>query len=810
MKALAIPRAGALPAVRTRREIAPHWVKVLRDVWASKTRTVLVALSIFVGVFAVGMIAGARVLLLDSLAYNADRLNPPAASFATDTMSEGMLDVVRAVPGVTDVSARMVLPAHVKLPGALWRDVALYALPDYDHTSVNRVFPQFGSWPPRRGQLLFERASFAFMKASVGQRVTVELDDGRQQELVIGGALHDLSVETPDTFSGNVSAFVSMDTLDLLGAPRGVNSVYVQTANPYDRAASRAIAADVQSHLQQGGVNVSAMDVPLPRELLARAPAESLLFLLAVLGIVLVFMSAFLVVNTSSALLAQQKRQIGVMKAVGGETRQMVAMYLAMVAVFGVLALAAGIPLGALGAQSLLAQGITTLNFDGVPFTLNPGVVALQVAAGLLLPLLAALAPILAGSRMTVRDAISDTSSSRFGAKLLDRLMLGLSVARPIFLSVRNLFRRTDRLALTMSTLVLAGASFVAVGSVQKSIKLTTRDQLAYKSYDVSVQLDDAAPVAVLRAQALAVPGVLRAEAWQSKLAARVRPDGTHSNTLYVEAPPPDSEFIRPIMLEGRWLLPQDRNAVVINTEVTKDESDLHVGDSLTLQIDRRQTVWRIVGLARGVVAGPNVYTTASELAAAIGEQGQARELNLRTAEHDPISQRLVARAVEERLRSAHIRASFTQAMAERTAFITHGWNIIVSFLQEMALLLAVVGGLGLMGTMSINVVERTREIGVMRAIGSSNLALMSIIVAEGMLVGVVSWCLGILASIPVALALSNKVGVEFANAPLTFGYSGSSAVTWLVLVIIIAAAGSLLPAWRAARLTVRDVLAYE
>jgi putative ABC transport system permease protein len=126
-----------------------------------------------------------------------------------------------------------------------------------------------------------------------------------------------------------------------------------------------------------------------------------------------------------------------------------------------------------------------------------------------------------------------------------------------------------------------------------------------------------------------------------------------------------------------------------------------------------------------------------------------------------------------------------------------------------MAVLLAVVGGLGLMGTMSINVIERTREIGVMRAIGASNRAVLQIVMVEGMLVGGLSWCVGVLVALPISKLLSGAVGIAL-QTPLSHVFSMLGVLLWLGIVVVLAALASFLPAWSAARVTVRDVLAYE
>jgi putative ABC transport system permease protein len=114
------------------------------------------------------------------------------------------------------------------------------------------------------------------------------------------------------------------------------------------------------------------------------------------------------------------------------------------------------------------------------------------------------------------------------------------------------------------------------------------------------------------------------------------------------------------------------------------------------------------------------------------------------------------------------------------------------------------------MGTMGINVLERTREIGIMRAIGASSGAIGRIFIVEALCIGVLSWLLGVLLALPAAALLSYQVGVMFLQNPLTFSFSFLGVGIWLVLSALLSVAASLIPARNAARLSVREVLGYE
>jgi putative ABC transport system permease protein len=136
--------------------------------------------------------------------------------------------------------------------------------------------------------------------------------------------------------------------------------------------------------------------------------------------------------------------------------------------------------------------------------------------------------------------------------------------------------------------------------------------------------------------------------------------------------------------------------------------------------------------------------------------------------------------------------------------------DILVYFMLVMATLIAIVGGLGLMGTMSINVLERTREIGVMRAIGASNWDIQAIVLVEGMVIGILSWAISIFISIPITNVLCYGVGMAILTAPMPTVYGVSGVLAWLIFTVVLGSLASALPARRASRLTVRDTLAYE
>jgi putative ABC transport system permease protein len=794
--------------------LSPRWRKVLRDLWGNKTRTLLVVMSIAVGVFAIALVSGTQAIMSRELAAAYTAINPVHAQISTEPFDDDLVQAVRHVPGVRDAQGFLNVSVRAITGPDESRQITLAAHPDYNDIRINKVQPQSGAWPPPANQLVIERASLALLKAKVGDTVVVELPGGKQREMRIAGTAYDLNLP-PAQLTGQGFGFISMDTAEWLGQERKLTQLNVVfEGQPKTVQDVEAAARLVRDKIEKSGRKVYFTYIPTPNQHPADEALAPLLLLLGALGILSLFASGFLVVNTISALLMQQMRQIGIMKAIGARGRQLVGMYMVTALLFGLMALAVAMPLGALGARLFSRFMAGFVNTDFADYSIPPSVLLVEVAVALLVPVLAALWPVFAGTRITVREAIASygLGKGRFGKGWIDRLIERVrGLPRPLLLSLRNTFRRKGRLALTLTTLTLSGLIFVAVFSVRASLLLTLEDALKYFNYDIGVSFERPYRVEQIEQVARTVPGVAVVESWGVGNVRRLRPNDTESDSLFLFAPPAETRMLKPTVLQGRWLLPQDENALVVNTGVLKGEPDIKVGDEITLKIDGRETTWRVVGLVKGIGGGANfVYANYPYYAQVVRLAGRAGSVQITTDRRDTAAMAQMAKDLQRAFEAAGMRVTETQTIAqvrEQNALV---FNIIVGFLMVMALLLAVVGGMGLMGTMSINVIERTREIGVMRAIGASNSAVLRIVLVEGVLIGMLSWLLGAIFALPVSKLLSDAVGYAFFQAPLSYTFSFAGALIWLALVLIIAALASALPARGAARLTVRDVLAYE
>jgi putative ABC transport system permease protein len=306
-----------------------------------------------------------------------------------------------------------------------------------------------------------------------------------------------------------------------------------------------------------------------------------------------------LVINTVNAIVAQQVPQIGVMKAIGGTTRQMLSLYLSGVLVYGLLAVFIAVPLGIAVAADFSAGMLATLAIPPDPvFRVSNQAVMQQLIVGLLVPLLAALWPIYAGVRLTVREAVSSYGiRASYGKGLLDRLLARWrGLPRPLALILRNTFRRKGRVVLTEITLVMAGVVFIMVMSSAASFSQT----LAYfsSSRGFKVQIYFQRPVRDEEAQAIiaAQPNVEHVEVqlFGGSTAYRGK-DEAQGEEIYLFGVQPDSQLIKLPVIQGRWLLPEDDHAAVLTNEEA-DKLGVQIGDPIWISLGGQKIEWIVVG----------------------------------------------------------------------------------------------------------------------------------------------------------------------------------------------------------------------
>ena len=796
-----------------------RWRKVLADLWGNKTRTLLTALTIAVGVFAMGLNRSIAVIILEDMAADYQAGNAHQAVIYTQPFDDAMVRSVRRLPGVSgaegwsQVSSRAVLPDNKKV------NIQISGIPELSEMRIDRLRLVGGASPRLADrEVWIEASSLGLLPVNIGDMVNVELAGGRIRSLYVAGFVHDVSFP-PTNFTGLVLAYTTRPTIEWLGGTDLYDQILITVSERQtDKAHVEEVAGMVEDHFKEAGYSVWGSNIYNPGRHFSYEIFTGVIAILNVLGVAIVLLSIFLVINTVNVLLNQHIKQIGIMKAIGGRLDQLVVMYVVLITSFGVLALLAAAPLSALAAYGVCSSLSGFINIHLSGFRMVQSSFTLQLITALGVPLAAGLVPVLGATRITVREAISSYGISA-GKKFTQRErsvalqgFLARLVSRPLLISLHNTFRRKGRLIMMLSILSLGGAIFIAVFNLWGEFDVTMKEIQGYVLANINVYFDQPYRFTRIENMLRTTPGIKNVEGWISARGDLQYPDADTKTNILFFGPPADSTQIKPIITAGRWLQPGDQNALVIGNHLTKLFPDLQVGDQLAVKIGDQQTVWNIVGFYRlvGNVNPPIVYANYAYLAKVLGQSGMVYSLRVITSQNTTTGEQQVSKQIDELFRKKGIKVTQMQTGADWRAQQSSTLNVLIYFLLTMALLIVIVGGLGLMTTMSMNVLERTREIGILRAIGASNGAVRRLVMLEGMLIGAISWALAVVLSFPLTLVLNAGVGAALFQMPLDFSFSWNGVFYWLVGILFLAGLASLLPAGRALRLTVRDVLAYE
>jgi putative ABC transport system permease protein len=432
------------------------------------------------------------------------------------------------------------------------------------------------------------------------------------------------------------------------------------------------------------------------------------------------------------------------------------------------------------------------------------------------------------GSRTTVLRALSgdaaleekQTADGTQGSTLLERMEMGFSkplagrgvhLPRPLLISLRNTFRRKGRLVLTLFTLTMGGAIFVAVFNVRVTLHEFIGDIANYFLADVTLDFTRPYRLKEVELAALKVPGVVEVEGWAYASAEVLYPDGSVAENMTILAPPADSTLVTPILVAGRWFQPGDRKAIAISEGLLEKFPDLEPGQTIRLKINGKEDDWPIVGIFQFVnQQGLIAYSTYEYIAPLVHMSNRSFSYRIVTDKHNPDYQQMMGEKLDAYFRDLNFDVSQARTGQSTLKTASESLDILVTFLLIMALLTALVGSMGLTGTMGMNVLERTREIGVMRSIGAVDKEIMRTVIVEGVVIGGISWFLGALLSFPFTYLLSTIISLAIFESPIAVKFTYQGFIIWLLVVLVLSAVASVLPARKAARLTIREVLAYE
>ena len=799
------------------------WTKVWFDLWQNKTRTLLAVLSMAVGVFSIGAIFGLVDQLLSTMDEAHQSVYPSHVNiFLQNSIDRETAAGLERIEGVSGIEPANQLSIRYKLEGnEIWEPAVLVMRDAYDEQVYDLLRLQEGDWPSDR-QFGVERLTGQGFSIETGDTVIFDIGNGTERAFPVTSKIRHPFVQPPD-FGGPAHFFTDSAGMARFGIPEGQYLQLLVQVEPYSREYAQEVVGEIRSNLGKQGINVSVTFYQEPEAHWGRPFVEGFTIVLQFTAVVSLFLSVILVVNTLTAVITQQTNQIGVIKAVGGKSGIIMQIYLAGVLVYGVLAFVVSLPLGAWLAFLGSRWFLNIFNIDHDVFQMSPRALVWQIIAALIVPLIATLWPVMQGALMSVRAALSTYGlGNDFGRSRIDRIVeqIGERMLPPPYpVALGNLFRRKARLALTLGVLTIAGVMFLVVMSLIDSTNYTLNNDMDRRGYDLRFGFTQSERSEQVLALASSVPGVADVETWFNVNATILR-EGERLNDsaglgAQLTGVPVDSVMQKPLIVAGRWMQSGDERVVVV-AEETAVNNKIAIGDVIRLDLgELGSDEWTVVGFYKDVYeAGFTVEEVYAPLTAVVDvtkQANRASQLLVKTNVTTMDANVAIATTIKDIFETRQMDTSpYVNAvkLEERATLDSQFAPVQLMFLN-LALLMGAVGGIGLMGALGISVVERRREIGVLRAVGAKSPTIMGLFIMEGVLQGVISWLLSVPIAYAFAKPLTRIVGEAMIGVALDYSFANTAVFAWLVIIIVIALFASFIPARNASRISVRESLSY-
>ena len=781
---------------------AHHAVRQLTRRRGRSILTIIVIAIAIAGVWMFAIPSNIRSVLADRVetdAMHTARLAPNAAPLDAAQLAE-----LRAVDNVAELDTRTLARNDMRADGRI-EGVILVGVDDFDQQSVNIVSLEEGTFPSA-GELVtdVDNSRTGRLPLAVGDTVDLRTSNGSFETFEVTGRGGTLRYSTEVRDDAPVLYLPSAEVQRIMGYP-AANSIDVLAVDP-SPAAVDAMVTEVRAILADEIADFGYWDVLEVWRAGTWPGSEDVgnfVVVFYVIAAVALLSALVLIFITMNTVVREQTREIGVMKAVGGTPRAIGSSYLRAALLLGAIGTTLGIAIGFPLSNALMQFMSSEFGGSDVGWVLSWLALALSLVFGLGGTALASLPAVRRALRITVHDAIEDHGVlASYGTRPLDRFATRIPASRRGQMGIRNATRRASRTVATAVPIALAVATLLGFGGAL--ITLVAVDQRTFDLEGGDLILWDRAPGLDAEVGELiaTVPEVASAHPMTYS---SVELDGEK----YVWGLPAESTY-EPDLVAGRWYSADEDAAaarVVVVGVATANQNGIDVGDTITVETRDGPLELEVVGIDGQLVNNAEGLFIPFETV--LDYEGRTTgNWWIRTVDGDSATVDAAATAIHRTLESNGYRLESSRRYIDRQQNVNEQ-RLIVSVVMAMGLPIVAIGMIGLAGATASNVIDRTREIGILRSIGARRRDLRVMFRVEGLVIGALGWLMGI----PAGYALARLILWVFEQRfDAAFGFrfplwtiAVALAVTLLTTMIVMH-----FPVRRAVRLAPGVALRYE
>jgi len=655
--------------------------------------------------------------------------------------------------------------------------------------------------------MLVERDGLRFSDLKAGSPARVRAG-GKVVQVPVSGIAFD-PAQAPGTQDHLIYAYVNKTTYSAITGEAANQRLIIRFRNVTSKQDVQTAANNLVNYFKSSGISVESVKIPKFMEHPHQWQLNTLLFMEGSIGFLAFFLGAVLVSQLMAAILARQIRQIGILKAIGASQYQVFLIYMTMVLALGVISGAIAIPLAVKLGYGYAYFVADVLNFEILTVSLPHAMYVYLAIASLLLPMLLSLPAILKGTRISVREALGDYGIQQDAGVKGYRILKKIPLPRSIILAFENTSRRKKRLMVTISAMALGVAIFNTGFNVQQSLKDLLSDVNDSMKHDVQVVLINQIPKEEALKYFSTIDNISRIETWNGGRGAMQNMIVSTDAGVGIIALPYNSDLIAFRSIKGRWLSGPTEPEIVMNQEAAELYGHPVIGSYHTLSVRGKQWKAKLVGIVEELEK-PKIYIDKEQYDAFANPNHYINSLMFVAKDKSYDKVLALKNEIEQVIEPTNLQVLYVMMQQERVKIIYDHLKIVFVTIVFFALLVLVVSGIGMASAMGINIMERTREIGVLRAIGATPRIIFNLFIAEGMIVSVASILLGLLVSWPLSIVASKFFGDLMLDVALHYSFSVSGLWITVVVAVVFGWIASRIPAQRAIAVSTREALVYE
>lgn len=765
-------------------------IKAWRDVKAGGSRSLLVVFALALGLWGLGSVVISFRILGPDLRQNFLGTLPPHAIVTLDRPRS--VDPASLGAGVQAAEYRDLATVRIQSRPGEWIPLWLFGVADFGRFQVARLAPESGPAAPAPGAMVIERNCRLISNLDTGSTARVR-SGARNLELPVSGIVFD-PAQAPATQDHFIYGYTDPGTWAAVTGQESGKRLLLRFKDVHSQSEVRRAVAALS--LPAG----ATVQIPGFEQHPHQWQLNLLLGIIGAVGFLAFLLSSVMVSQAVSALLAKQIKQIGILKALGASRARVTGLYALYLLVFALAAGLLALPLSAVTGSAFAGFVSRILNFQVLTKTVPADTWALLIASALVLPFIFAGPTLARAGRLTVRRALDEA-----------RVVPPARGLRRGSWVVRNLLRRPGRTLITIGATALGVAIFATGFNMRESLAqflATTRDSM---QFDLQVVL-----TAPMEREAFArtfqeIPGVVRTELWNGGRGA-LQSQVTQTDTgIGVVALPPATRMLAPRMVRGRWLRAADLPEVVANQTALEKMGLPALGATVSLALGGQERTVALVGVIEEIDQA-KLYLDDAVWIRWADPGHRANTLCLVGRDRSYQGVMALKRTVERTLEASDLKVLYVMSQAERTKIIADHLDIVLAVLTLLAFLVLGVSALGAASAATITVMERTREIGVLRAIGAGPRRILGLFVGEGLVAATLGLLAGLLLSWPLSLLASSFFGTLMLGegAVLRFALDPWGLLITSAVTLVFGWLASRLPARAALQVTTRSALAYE